>query len=247
MKNMIALAAVSGLAMAASADIHTGLTYAGQATIGDVPSPIAGAAAETTRYSNVDNFALSGFSHGADTAWDDLTLAAGPGQIANFDFSIANFGGAALSSVDIVVSFSDDAALDGPDAGDNRIDINFGTVDLNAILGGGGLGSLGVVTLNSGDLTGLGISLPEGPAGFTWMGVTFTNAVGVANADVGQGIFDPPTVGASGDVFFLDSFGLAGFGGDPVANFGNALATVPAPGAFALFGLGGLVASRRRR
>jgi len=247
MKNMIALVAVSGLATAASADIHTGLTYAGDHTIGDVPSPIAGAASETTRYSNIDNFGGSGFSHGADTAWDDINLVGGPNQLANFDFSIANFGSATLTSVDVVVSFSDDAALDGPDAGDNRLDINFGTIDLSAIFTGGGLGTFSVGTLNSGDISGLGAFLPEDPAGFTWMGVTFTNAVGVANADVGQAIFDPPTIGASGDLFFLDSFGFAGFGGDPVANFGNAITTVPAPSAFALLGLGGLVASRRRR
>ena len=251
MKNTIAVVVASGLAATASADVVggvSGVSYAGQVTLGDVSNPIAGGAAPVTRYSNVefDNFSGSGFAHGADTAWDDLNLVSGGNIIDSFDFTVANLGDATLSAVDVVVSFSDDPAGDGPDAGDNRLDLDFGTLDLVDLLGGGGLGSLSSVILNTGDI-GPGFELPEDPAGFTWMGVTFTNAVGVDNADVGQAHYDPPTIGSSEDQFFLDDFGLASLQGDTVANFGNSLSTVPAPGALALLGLGGLTAARRRR
>ena len=248
MKNVIAVLAVGGLAAAASAEVHSGLTHAGSFAINSRPGgPIAGAVAPTVRYSNTATFGGSGFSHGADTAWDDLNpLAAGPSDIDELTFSIANFGSAALSSVDVTVSFSDDAGLDGPDATDNRVDIPFGTLDLTAIFGGSGLGSFSVATLSATGLAGTA-TLPENPANFTWMGVTFENAVGVANADVGQALFDPPTVGGSTDTIFVDGTGATNFGGSPVANFGNALATVPAPGVGAVLGLGLIAAGRRRR
>jgi hypothetical protein len=86
-------------------------------------------------------------------------------------------------------------------------------------------------------LTGtLGAGTFTMPGGTFWAGMTFDNNTGATGAtaaqmdNLGQGFFDPPTVGASADVMFLTqgagSFfptanpagALLNLGGDPVAN-----------------------------
>ncbi len=64
-------------------------------------------------------------------------------------------------------------------------------------------------------------------------------------------------ISTSGSIFDLVQFGHDNFqgfgsgpfstGGDPAAGYFDNLTAIPAPGAFALLGLGGLVAARRRR
>jgi hypothetical protein len=109
------------------------------------------------------------------------------------------------------------------------------------------------------------------PSGLFWAGVVFTDGgTGSATAadlnNVGQLLFDPPTVGSSQDLFFQSNLagppadnpagGLFFFGGpplNPVANFGWEFGTtqaVPEPSTLALSAVGGLVligARLRRR
>ncbi len=97
------------------------------------------------------------------------------------------------------------------------------------------------------------------PTGLFWAGVSFDNAFNEEGAaqlnDLGQGIFGPPTVGSSQDVFFQSNSatsigtnnpagGFFFFGGNPPADFGWSFETaqaVPEPSTLVLSAVGGLV------
>jgi hypothetical protein len=69
------------------------------------------------------------------------------------------------------------------------------------------------------------------------------------STEAGWSMWDPPTIGTSGDAFYdVIAQGWYWFGGDPVANFGAEVA-IPEPGAIAMIGVGlvGLLALRRRK
>ena len=109
------------------------------------------------------------------------------------------------------------------------------------------------------------------PTGLFWAGLSFDNAINQEGAaqlnELGLGIFGPPTVGSSQDVFFQSSSATsigtnnpAGtpffFGGNPPADFGWSFSTaqsvVPEPSSLVLSAVGGLVLvgvrlTRRRR
>ena len=103
------------------------------------------------------------------------------------------------------------------------------------------------------------------PTGTMWFGLTFDNNTGGTGATaaqldlLGMGIYDPPTIGSSADLYFLTTAAgshlnnnpagtLQGSGGPIPANFGFAI-QVPEPATGALLGLGvsALLIRRRRK
>lgn len=205
-----------------------------------------------------------------DLVADDLNPIAGSAgkNVTQFTFSVYNGATVAVTAA-VHVRFYDD----------------FGT-DANGFVTDGPGTYLGGVdylpmSFTAGNVSLITYTAAPGTAVFTipkddslWAGVTFDANPATTTADnlnmLGQGLFNPPTVGGSGNMFFIsDNPGLfassnpAGspdysFGASPVANFGWRLqiatpAAAPEPSAWAgLFagslglGLLGLRASKRR-
>lgn len=131
--------------------------------------------------------------------------------------------------------------------------------------------TFGASSANLFTLTGVtGLLVPTG--NMLWAGITYDNNTGGTGATtaqlntLGQGIFSPPTVGSSQDVFFQTSAagsfvsnsppgGFFFFGGTPPGNFGwrftTQVAAVPEPSAFVMLmgcaAAGAGFAIRRRR
>lgn len=225
-------------------------------------------AADSTEivYDNTDGFTGIGFAHGADTVWDDLTLAPGSRLLDNFIFSVTNFSDLSLLSVEVIVSFAadvspEDSIANGPAT--DVIELNLGEVNLNL---GDGQTTLHQVSLAPNDR----FLLPNGVDERVWMGVTFSNAI-LSNQDelgivpeedaasVGQGLYDPVVTGSSTDTAFQGEPGsgslFTDFSGDSGRNlnFGNQLGTLAIPlppaayGALPLLGLLWFADARRRR
>ena len=155
---------------------------------------------------------------------DDITPATGfAGQsVTGFTFSVANFNAAAVSAAPTVYFYNSSGSGGGP--GTLLDGINFNAISFTP-------NSVGTFTYNPG--TAL-FSLPAA-GGFFWAGMSFSDgATGTATAaqlnNLGQGIFNPPTVGSSQDAFFQSTApaavvnnpagGVFNFSGNPVANFG---------------------------
>lgn len=223
---------------------------------------------DVTAYSNVTTFSGSAFTQGPAVAngvgvlethmdADDISVipAAAGTDVLGFTFSSANFNGADVLASPSVVFWADDGS---GNVGDALFGIRFNGLTLGA----------GLVQLWSFSSATNLFTLPA--SGQIWMGVSwdiFADFGGTANAtdmaNLGQGLFNPPTSGSSEDVFFeTDSTGSnfgnapAGgyyyFGGNPVANMGNEIITaspVPEPASLAVIGLGlvGLAARKRRK
>lgn len=117
--------------------------------------------------------------------------------------------------------------------------------DLNNTLPAPLLASYNLGTLNGAGAWAYTITLPtplSAPSDL-WIGFSFSVA------DTGLLIYNPPTIGASDDVFMMDNVGLFWFGGSPVANFYLETVPVPEPASLLVLGSGvmGLLALRRRR
>lgn len=246
----LALASVAGAATAEQTgtlslvrtfDLNTA-TVAGRATPGAV-------------YSNVDNFTGNAYANGgaANQAGNTITtlvaddiLMAGPSSITSFTFSVANFNTVAVSARARVRFYAADGAGGTPGTvitGFSFNPISFAASSVNTFTG-----NVAAFVL---------------PAAF-WAGITFDNNTGGTGAtaaqlnNLGQGIFDPPVVGSSGNIAFQttgagsflannpagSTFNFTGLGA-PIANFGWEF--IPTPGAAALFGIAGVAAARRRR
>lgn len=205
-------------------------------------------------YSNIDGFTGQGFANGGAAlqgtntitrlVMDDITPVAG-GTVNYIRFSVANFNTVAVSVRARIRFWADNAGVPGVE---NTAGFSFNPLSFGP----------GVTTL-TGTLGGA-LTIPGTKF---WAGITFDNNNGGTGATLaqmnnfGQGLFNPPAIGSSGDVAFettaAGSFFIVdnpagatfNFGGNPVANFGWEF--VPAPSAMALLGLGGLVATRRRR
>lgn len=215
-----------------------------------------------TVYSNVTNFSGAAFAQGgaANQAGNTITTLAAdninlgsPGvAIHGFTFSVANLNPAAVSARPRARFYDSNGAGGGPGtflAGFTFNPINFGANSVNLFSSGNSVSPLFTV-----------------PNTTFWAGLTFDDNGGTTGAtlaqmnNLGQGIFNPPTIGSSTDVFFqttsAGSFvannpagNLVNFGGTPVANFGWAFTGVPEPSTFVLGGvivaLAGAAGARR--
>ncbi|MGP0068651.1 MAG: PEP-CTERM sorting domain-containing protein [Isosphaeraceae bacterium] len=227
--------------------------------------PASARAGFTPLYSNITTFSGLGYAAGgATTVNGDLTTAmifdditAGPGlgghSVDQLSFDVENFNSSSVFAQAIVQIYQSN----GPDGGPGSLITSMTqTLFLTA-------DSDQVETITSPSMFTM-------PTGVFWAGIAFDNTFneeGAAQLNaLGQGIFGPPTVGSSQDVFFQSSSAtsigtnnpagtLFFFGGSPPADFGWSFATaqsVPEPSSLALSAIGGLVLvgvrlTRRRR
>jgi PEP-CTERM motif len=207
-------------------------------------------------YSNVTNFTGNGFINGGATAGittlvaDNLITTLPGAPLVGFTFSVANFDTVAFTARPRVRFYADDNA-GAP--GTLLAGFSFNPISFGA-------GSVGLFG------TGVIAQFTTVPAnGRIWAGITFDNVGATAtNANLnnlGQGIFDPATIGSSADDFWQTTAAgshfnnapagsLLNFNGTPIANYGWALtSSVPEPASMIAIGLGiaGLAAKRRRK
>lgn len=162
-------------------------------------------------------------------------------SVTNFSLSVANLNSTAVSARPRVRIFLPDGLNLGP--GTAIATLNFPVATFTA-------SSISLIV--SGPLGPSQFVLPS--SSFFWAGVAFDDFGGTTGAtlaqmnNLGQGVFNPPTVGISDDVYFITTNpGAPGdfpagsqrnFGGppNPVANFGwqFQVAAVPEPGTLVL-------------
>lgn len=186
---------------------------------------------------------------------DDITPIAGAGQsVSQFTLSVANLNNVAVTARPRIRFFMPDGPGMAPGTG--VATLNFPPATFQA-------SSISLIV--SGALSPGQFVIPS--SSFFWAGVVFDDNGGTTGATqaqlnlLGQGTFNPPTVGSSFDIFFLSTAaGLPGdfpagnlqnFSGNPVANFGwqFQIVAVPEPGTLLLlFGPSGiaLLAHARR-
>jgi PEP-CTERM motif len=183
---------------------------------------------------------------------DDITPGAGlsGGTVDSFTFTVANLNAVAVVARPRVRFYSPDGAGTGP--GTLITGFTFNPISFAA-------GVVSPFTFSSGGATLFSI-----PTGSFWAGVTFDDNGGTTGATLaqlnklGQGIFNPPTLGSSQDVYFQTSSagsflgnnpagGFFSFGGSPVASFGWAFSgtpgvtSVPEPSSLLLLGIAGVL------
>lgn len=250
MKKCFGLLALMALAGAAQADIVDVGHFVIDRVTGQPVADAPGSDATLERYRNwasPPSTLLAGFAQGLGSlTGDDVNLIAGPALLDTMGFSIynGNTAGQRLSFVDGEIDFfrqSDGSFIGG----------FLWNADLATLLGSGGLdgGSSVRLSFPAGSLQSLGINLETA----MYVTQTFTTAtlpLGGSSASVGQQIRNPPATGTSADLLVIGgSIVTSPFAGNPVGNMSFTITTtdVPAPGALAILGLGGLVAGRRRR
>jgi hypothetical protein len=217
-------------------------------------------------FSNVTNSQGSFLAQGATTpigspsvdfsplVADDITPAAGSAGevVTSITFSVVNGNSTSLSAAPDLRFYASDGASAGPGTILAAINLSAVTVPTSTIE---------LFTLNSSSPGGL-FTIPSGSF---WAGITFTDGSGATAsaaqvANFGQGLFDPPTIGSSANVFFNSSTttnfttsnpagGFFFFGTTPVANFGWAFSAtaVPEPTSLGLLTIVGAALLGRRR
>ena len=225
------------------------------------------AAADPAFYDNTSTFTGSGYTNkGATTASkittlvaDDITLAGSQAvSITGFSFSVANFGATTASARARVRFYLGDGTGGLPGT-------ELQAFSFNPIAFGGN-------SVNVYSTTIIGSEFVVPANSLFWAGITFDNVGATATTvaqlnNLGQGLYNPPTIGSSQDVAFQTatpgSFNqnnppgaLFFLGGTPPTNFGwtfngNAIpAATPEPGTVAMltgFGVSGLALLRRRK
>ncbi len=150
----------------------------------------------------------------------------------DLSFSVGTFSAVPLDYADIdidIFNYNPDTGLWDPAGSISQPGMQFGGLEA---------GYFSTFTLNN--LSSLNIVLTDD----ILVTITATN-VNPGVTDVGQLIYDPPTIGQSGDYFYMNG-GWYWFGGSPVANFYWAVGVIPEPGSLLLLALGGLTLARRR-
>lgn len=210
-------------------------------------SPLTGSRGTATIYSNIANPTQAGVQQSVDseTVADDVNPAnlnqfTGNPTVAEMTISIANFGPAINNqplSLDLVFFANDALGAGGvPIAG---TEVGRASVQIANF-------SLGAQTFGLFSFTGLdSIMSPVVVSAATfWAGVQFE----AGQTNLGQVFYGPGTVGSSNSTkYYRDSGANPAFSNSSTNNFALEIIGIPAPGAIALFGLGGLYASRRRR
>lgn len=239
----LALVAIAGVA-SADVIVEENLQYAGH-IITDVygNTQAHNRGTNITIYSNTSspaNVATSSLS--LNTRWGDTLNMTGTGILDAFSLTVFNSGSSGntgvINTYDVDVRFfrADNFAFMGGFTGQ----INFG-------INGLATGFYSVVTFTG--LAGLGINLDTPDVVATQARTAHTGA----SFRMGVASLSPVTIGSSPVTFYRDDPAAppAGFyvfsGGTVPADLGYRVDVIPAPGAFALLGLGGLVATRRRR
>ncbi len=205
---------------------RTGAVRTQQAGFADRGGPL------TDVYDNVSSPALAAGTNGGNFLGDEV-ITTGTGTIREFEFSAFNGGTVPWTRADISIVFFE---FDGVSAFNFLAQLDFDNVPLN-IAGGGSFGFL--------TLTDPGVTISNTDV---IVALRYRDIVGPAQNQVGQIRSNPPVVGSSDNTFL---WGDIGAGLQPLAfASNNNLAyriAVPAPGAIALVGLGGLLVARRRR
>jgi hypothetical protein len=212
-------------------------------------------------YSNKTNFTGFGAANGGATVtttgtvavMDDLNFDAGSGAVGQnlgiLYFSVFNGDATTDINARVRVRFFDTTGTGGG-PGVNTLAVSFNPITFTH----------GQVTVFSSDFSTFNFVLPSS----MWAAEFFDGASGATATvaqlnELGQGLFNPPTVGTSQDRDFVTTAaGAPGsnpagtirtspFGGNPAANYGWEFNPVPEPASMAVLGIGALALIRRRR
>jgi hypothetical protein len=249
---LLAFAALAGSAMADGFDAQILRSY----NLGETATAGVDAADPNAAYSNVTNFVGSAVRNTGGTASaptfmiaDDCTTTIG-GAVTTLRFSMANLNTASKSIKPSIRIYADNAGAPGT----LLYAVDFNAVTLAA-------SSVSVLTFTPGTTLFTAAANTQ-----YWIGEFFTGGTGTTSTTAAQvnnwamGLFNPPDVGTSSFNEWDSAAGNTQLTNNPTgalytggyssgtipANYGFEL-VVPAPSSVALLGLGGLIASRRRR